>query len=640
MSVTSEGKVSNENINKADFRTKAVIAVSLIFLIFQVYIGAVKAIDPKITLPVHLCLALAITFLYNPISIKYGKKWLCIIDYIFYIGLAITLYYFFSNYERLAYRIMMVDPMLPIDLFVSYFLLVAIMEAVRRIMGMNLFIFILIFIAYAFIGQHIPEPFKYAGMTWEQFGEMLTLSPDGIFGSPLAASANTLFYFLIFGAFFAKCGGGQLLIDLGMKMSDKTVGGPAKAAVVSSALMGMVSGSAVANVSGTGVFTIPLMKKAGYTPEEAAAIESVSSTGGQIMPPIMGIGAFIMAEMIGISYVRIALAALIPAIGYYLSEFMLVHFLAKKKQLENRNKEEFKYFCPPILPRLYQLIPIVALVVLIFTGASLTRAALVGTLLSIIVSMFKPETRMDFNRFIDSLLDGVKQVAGVAVPTAACGIMIGIVVRSGFANKLTGLIAAIGMHNLLIALLIAMVGCLILGMALPTVAAYLISVVLFCPTLIKLGVDILPANMFIFYFGVIAQITPPVCLASYTAAGIAGSDTWKTGWKAFNYATVSFLIPYIFIYQPSILLIGDIKSIVITTIIMAIGIIYLAGAISGYFFIVMNNVWQRTILFIVAILIIIPETITTVIGLLLAVIIGTVFYVKAKKNKSEVLISS
>lgn len=633
--ISKEKQEKKPNISK--YRRNTIITLSVIFLVFQVYIGAIKPLDYRITIPTHLCLALTVTFLYKPLAEKYGKKWLWIIDFLLFAGLLITFIYFVTNNDRLAMRVMMVDPMLPIDLFAAYFLLIAVMEAVRRTLGMNLYIFILIFIAYAFLGQLVPEPLKYAGMSWKQFAEMLTLSPDGIMGTPLGVAVTTLFYFLVFGAFFSRCGGGQLLIDLGMKLSDKTVGGPAKAAVVTSALMGMVSGSAVANVTGTGVFTIPLMKKAGYTPEEAGAIEAVSSTGGQIMPPIMGVGAFIMAEMIGVSYIRIALAALIPALAYYFSEFMVVHFLAKKKQLANKGKE-LKYTCPPIAPRIYQLIPIITLVILIFIGESLTRAALVGTILSIVVSLFKPETRMNLERFIDAMLDGIRQAAGIAIPTSACGIMIGIVVRSGFANKLTNMIASMGMSNLLFALLIAMAGCLMLGMALPTVAAYLISVVLFCPTIVELGVPVLAANMFVFYFGVIAQITPPVCLASFTAAGIAGGNSWQTGWKAFKYAFVSFLIPYIIVYKPSILLIGSPMNIFITSILMAIGVSYLAGSVSGYFFVTLNNIWQKLLLFAISVLIITPETITTTIGVAAAIVTGAIFYIKAKREEKSVLV--
>lgn len=630
--ITSGDELETKQTNMSKLRWVSIAMLSIIFLIFQLYIGAVKPLNSIVSIPVHLCLALAITILYKPLAEEYKNKFLWIVDGAFLIGLAITVFYFISNLERLTYRIMMVDPMLPIDLFCAYFMLIIIMEMVRRTMGMNLFIFILIFIVYAFLGQHLPGPLRYSGMSWQQFAEMLTLSPDGIFGTPLITSVNTLFYFLLFGAFFSSCGGGQVLIDLGMKLSDKTAGGPAKAAVVSSGLMGMISGSAVANVTATGVMTIPLMKKFGYTPEQAAAIEAVASTGGQIMPPIMGVGAFIMAEMIGISYVKISMSALIPALAYFGSVYILVHFLAKKSKLENADKDEIKYTSPPIIPRLYQLIPIVTVVTLIFTGSSLTRAALIGTVLSIIVSMFSPETRMSASRFMDSLLDGINQAAGIAIPTAACGIMIGIVVRSGFANKLTGIIAAVGSGNLLFALLIAMAGCLLLGMALPTVAAYLISNILFCPTIISLGVPALPANMFIFYFGVIAQITPPVCLASFTAAGIAKANSWKTGWTAFSYALVSFLVPFVFIYQPEILLIGSITETIKTTIIMFIGIVFLAGGVAGYLFIPLKQFWQRILLLFIAVLIIIPETLTSVVGILIGIAYGTTLFLKSKKE--------
>ncbi|MGE4284582.1 MAG: TRAP transporter permease [Clostridia bacterium] len=616
----------------------AVIAIlSLIFLIFQVYIGAVRPLNALISSPVHICLALAVTIFYKPLADKYKNKWLWIIDGAFLAGLSVTVYYFIAHLDRLMYRIMMVDKMLPIDLFCAFFMLVVIMELVRRTMGMNLFIFIVLFIAYAFLGQHLSGPLRYSGMTWQQFGEMLLLSVDGILGTPLQTSVNSLFYFLVFGAFFSNCGGGQVLIDLGMKLSDKTVGGPAKAAVVSSSLMGMVSGSAVANVSTTGVLTIPLMKKAGYTPEQAGAVEAIASTGGQIMPPIMGIGAFIMAEMIGVSYAKISMSALIPALAYYGAVFLLVHFLAKKSKLENIGKADIKYVSSPIIPRLYQLIPIFAVVGLIFSGSSLTRAALVGTILSVVVSMFSPETRMNGRRFMNALLDGIKQAAGIAIPTAACGIMIGIVVRSGVANKLTRIIASVGSGNLLFALIIAMLGCILLGMALPTVAAYLISNILFCPTIISLGVPALPANMFIFYFGVIAQITPPVCLASFTAAGIAGGNSWKTGWTAFSYAFVSFLVPFVFVYQPEILLMGTVADTIITTIVMAIGIVFLAGGVAGYFFAPITQRLERAILFVIAVLIIMPEMMTSIIGIAIGMIYGVFLFKRAEKEKRMTL---
>ncbi len=611
-----------------------IAGVSVVFLLYQLYMGLVRPLPPFIAGPIHLCLALTITILSKPLAVKTKIKWTWAIDLLMVACIAFIGFYFIRNLDRLTYRIMMVDKMLPVDLFCSLALLVIIMEMVRRTLGMNLFIFILLFIAYAFLGQYLTGPFRYSGMTWQQFAEMLTLSTDGIFGSPLSTSVNSLFYFLLFGAFFATCGGGEVLIDCGMKLSDKTAGGPAKAAVVSSSLMGMISGSAVANVTTTGVLTIPLMKKAGYTPEQAGAVESVASTGGQIMPPIMGVGAFIMAEMIGISYANIALSAMLPAIAYYVSVLLLVHFIAKKKKLKNEDKSEIKYKCEPIIPRLYRLLPIIVVVTMVFTGSSLTTSALTGTALSIIVSMLSKQTRMTFSKLIDALIDGIRQAAAIAIPTGACGIMIGIVVRSGAANKLSKIIAAVGGSNVAVALIIAMIGCLLLGMALPTVAAYLIANILFCPTIMALGVPSLPANMFIFYFGVIAQITPPVCLASFTAAGIAGANSWKTGWTAFGYALVAFLIPYVFVFQPAILLQGTIAEILFTSGVVVVGTVFLSASMAGYIFTSIDNKIIRILLGICAVFIIIPESITDIIGVIGGFLIITLCYLKSRKQKS------
>jgi TRAP transporter 4TM/12TM fusion protein len=624
-----------------NWRYTAVVTVSAVFFLFELYLGLVRPLPTHISNPCHLSMALVIVFLYKPLSKKPGTGLLWIIDALLIILSIFIALYFIKNDERITYRIMMVDEMLAIDLFCSYGLLIILLEATRRTLGLNLMIFVLIFVAYAFFGQFLSGPFRYSGMSWKQFGELLTLTPDGIFGSPLSTSVNTIFYFLVFGAFFSGCGGGEVLIDLGMKLSDKTAGGPAKAAVVSSGLMGMISGSAVANVTTTGVLTIPLMKKTGYTPEEAGAIESVASTGGQIMPPIMGIGAFIMAEMIGVSYANIAISAIIPALAYYLAIFMVVHFIAKQRKLKNKGAE-LKVVTAPIIPRSYRLIPIIVVVVLIFTGSSLTRSALVGIALSIFINLLSKQTRMSFNAFVATGIDGIRQAANIAIPTGVCGVMIGIVVRSGAANKLTTIIQAVGGSNLVVALVIAMLGCLILGMALPTVAAYLIANILFCPTIIKLGVPSFQANMFIFYFGAIAQITPPVCLASFTAAGIAKANSWKTGWKAFTYAITAFLVPFIFVYQPSILLIGlDGNPVIITDVIyvcaiMAVAIFMLSGGLTGYFF-TGNVPWfLRIVLIICAILTIIPETITDIIGLSVGIstAAGLLIYNKVKNKKA------
>ncbi|ETA81843.1 TRAP transporter permease [Youngiibacter fragilis] len=631
---TDDGLVEKAKMSKT--RYIALIVVAIGFISFQMYLALVRPMDRWLQVPYHLCFGLLATFLFKPMATGKKKKWAIALSWIYdallYAMIAYIAYYFTANLSYLQNRIYNVDIMRTPDLIAGYMMVFVVMEAVRRTMGMALFGFIAFFIAYAFIGQKIPGIFKFRGMSWQGFAEVMVMDVNGILGSPLTASLNTLFYFLLFGAFFSVCGGGQVLIDLGMKLSDKTVGGPAKASVISSGLMGMISGSAVANVTTTGVLTIPLMKKSGYEPHQAAAVEAIASTGGQIMPPIMGVGAFIMAEMIGVSYLKIATSALIPALAYYGSVFLLVHFIAKRKSMVNLG-EEVKYESDPIVPRLYQLIPIIVLVFIIVTGGSLTRAAIVATALSIIVSFISKKTRMNARQLINATLDGVKQAAGIVIPTAACGIMIGIVVQSGVANKLTKIIAQSGDSSIALALIFAMGGCLLLGMALPTVAAYLIANILFSSTLINLGIGALPANMFIFYFGVIAQITPPVCLASFTAAGIAGSGSWKTGWTAFGYAFVAFLVPFVFVFQPELLLVsGTYLDTAFAAAVLAYGIIFLASGLTGYMFIPFENKLIRALMVVVSIMIIIPQTIVTIVGSLIGAGLLAYFYLQSKKH--------
>ena len=598
------------------WRYISLMVLALAMTTFQMYIKVIKPLQPWAQIPLHLCFALIIVFLFNPMAEKnkknpHRKLW-WIYDGALITATTLICIYFLSHADALNLRVYSVDKMTQMDIAVAVMLLFVVLEAVRRVVSLALFFVLLFFMGYAWFGQYIHGIFRFAGMSFAQFCETLMLGQNGIFGSPLSTSMGTLFYFMIFGAFFSNCGGGGVLIDAGMKLSDKTAGGPAKAAVISSGLLGMISGSAVANVSTTGVLTIPLMKKAGYTPEEAGAVESVASTGGQIMPPIMGAGAFIMAEMIGVPYMKIATAALLPALAYFGAAFILVHLLAKKKLMANTDSS-LKYNGTPILPRTYRLLPIVVLVTMIFTGTSMPRAAIICSLMSIAISMISKDTRMSGKDLLETLLDGVRQASNIAIPTAACGIMIGIVVRSGVAVKVAKLIGATGNNSLLIALLVAAAGCLMLGMALPTVAAYLIANTLFCSAIQGLGVEALVANMFIFYFGVIAQITPPVCLASFTAAGIANASAWKTGWKAFFFAITAFIAPFMFVYRPSILLIGTPVEIVISCLMTAAATFFLAAGVAGYMRKNLNLV-ERVLFFAAALIFILPGNFSDIIG--------------------------
>ena len=625
--------------SSSSIRNYILNTIVVIFIGFQLYLALIKPLDPMLQNPMHLILALLVIFIVNPADKNSGKKWMKLLDIPFFAGIIFLLYYTIVEFPRLSIRVQYVDIVTAMDKMATVICILVLLEAVRRTLGKILFIFILLFIIYDWLGMYCPGILYFKGTNMRSFTETMMLGSGGIFGTPLYTSATSLFYFILFGAFFSQCGGGQLLIDFGMKFSNKSAGGPAKAAIISSGLMGMISGSAVANVSTTGVMTIPMMKKVGYEPHQAGAIEAVASTGGQIMPPIMGVGAFIMAEMLGVPYKTVAFAAIIPALAYYGSVFFLVTFMAKKEAIVSDKEAVTIEIKDPLLERVYMIIPAIVLVIYIISGKSLMRSGMVGIFAVLLCNLFSKFYKggkyyQSLRTTADTAVDGVKQASNIAIPTAACGIIIGVVIQSGLATRFSNIIAKIGTSHLSIALIIAMFGCMLLGMALPTVAAYLVSNILFVPVLIKLNVNPLSANMFVFYFGIMAQITPPVCLASYTAAGIAGADSLKTGFTGFMYALVAFLVPFVFVYNPELLLMGTPAEIAKATAILFFGTYLLAGAISGYMVAPLNK-FNRAILFIGALCMIAPETITDIIGLVIGVYIIAAGLLKKKKVPVE-----
>ena len=631
-----KGEQSMDNALKSNKSSRESIAliVCALWFIYQLYLALISPLHPMIQAPIHLIFGLTTAFLFHPANNKHPeKKWPLIFDAIIFVGIGFLVWYIISQATRLQERIPYISPITQLDVVAMVIIMIILMESVRRTLGWALFIFISIFIFYMWFGKYFPGIIRFRGTNLKKFTELMIMSSDGIYGTPLYTSSSVIYYFVMFGAFFSLCGGGQVLIDIGMKASNKSSGGPAKAAVISSGLLGMISGSAVANVSTTGVMTIPMMKKVGYQPHEAGAVEAVASTGGQIMPPIMGIGAFIMAEMLGVSYIHIATSAIIPAIAYYLSIFFLVTFIAKKRDLDKKSAL-VAFDTKPIIPRLYLLLPAIILVYYMVIGASLMRSAMIGIFSIILINfigLLLPgrQNYIPLRKLLSAIRDGGKQAAEIAIPTAACGIIIGIVIQSGLATKISSLIASVGISNKLIALMIGMTGCLILGMALPTVAAYLVSVVLFVPSLTGLGISPLQANMFIFYFGVLAQITPPVCLASYTAAGIAGANAMKTGWTAFKYALVAFLIPFVFVYDPSILLIGTPYQIIKGIIMTVISVYLLASGLAGYMNGKINSLLQA-ILIVASVLVIVPEIISSIIGIIIGIIVFIITFAKRR----------
>lgn len=642
---------------RMSFRKIAIIAVVVVFFAFQMYLALVKQLTPMLQSPLHLILALTLVFLYNPADKNYRKKiikaaeaegkepdpkvlnahaWMNWLDIPLFIGVGYMLWYTLSQYMRLR-DFVSINPVYNYDHVMMAVTIVLLLIAVYRTLGVILTAFIGLFIVYAWIAPYLPGILYTKGKAFAQFLKQftvgMTMGEAGVFGTPLYTSASCLFYFIVFGAFFSAFGGGQLLIDIGMKASNKNSGGPAKAAVISSGLMGMISGSAVANVATTGVMTIPMMKKIGYEPEEAGAVEAVASTGGQVMPPIMGVGAFIMAEMLGIPYSHVAASAIIPAFAYYFAVFVLVGRLAAKRasRLDKKADTTIKVQ-RKVLPRLYLMLPAFVLVFYIVRGASLMRSGMMGIFACLVcnaISYFVNDKKdfVGLKGIWNCCMDGAKQAAEIAIPTAACGIIINVVTgQTSLATNLAAVISKLGTSSLFLALLVAMIGCMLLGMALPTVAAYLVGVILFVPCirpiLIANGLPDatanLCANMFVFYYGIMAQITPPVCVASYTAAGIADANAMKTGVKGFTFAMVGFLVPFVFVYNPSILLQGSVGQIVLGAAMLLAGTFFLALVVAGHFKTSLNVV-ERVLLFAAAICLISPELITSAIGIVLGV---------------------
>ncbi len=523
------------------------------------------------------------------------------------------------NYERLVTRIQFVDPLHPLDITAALLLIVLALEACRRVVGWSLPAIAGVALLYQLIGPWVPGVLRHNGISWTDLAEQQGLSVQGLFGIPTGVISNYVFYFILFAAFMEISGGGQLFIDLAFRITGRRRGGPAKGAIVGSSLMGTISGSAVANVSGTGVFTIPLMKRAGYSAPFAGAVEAVASTGGQLMPPIMGSAAFIMAEMVGLPYLQVALFATIPALAYYVAVFLMVDLKAKQEGLVGLKVEELPDL-GKLKARLGLLLPMVILVYYIFAGYSLQKAAFTATVAVVVASLLSRATRLSPAEVLKALEVGARRAVGVTVPAATAGIVVGVVSYTGIGLKFSSLIIMSSGGYLLPALALIMLGCIIMGMGMPTSGAYIMGAVLMAPALQNIGVPMVPAHLFVLYFCALSMVTPPVALASYVAAGISGAGIMETGWTAFKLSLAGFIVPYAFVLNPAIVLQGTWSEVLWTSGSLLVGIYALAGAIMQHLS-RPNRRWETITLWFCAILLISPEVVSDAIGLLGLVLI-------------------
>ena len=582
---------------------------------------------------VHLAFTLALVFLLYPATSKQSKtSGIPFYDFILAaLGVASALYlvFFFNDLVTRAG--------LPTttDLVMGFILIATLLEATRRISNPVLPCLAIIALLYCYFGRYMPQMLAHRGFSVARIVNHMYLGTEGIFGTPLEVSSTFVFMFILFGAVLEKTGLGKFIIDLSMALAGWSTGGPAKVAIVSSGLMGTVSGSSVANVCTTGMFTIPLMKSVGYEPHFAGAVEAVASTGGQIMPPVMGAGAFIMAQFLGVPYIQVAVAAIVPALLYYFAVMVQVHFEACRLGLKGIPWSQL----PPIWPLLkskgFLLIPLIAIIYFLLAGYTPLKAAFNGILVSFVLSWLNKETRLTPVRIYEAFQAGARGAIGVACACATVGMVVGMGTLTGLALRIAGAIVTAAGGSKILTLIFTMCASIILGTGLPTTANFIVTSTMAAPALFQLGVPAMAAYMFVFYFGIAADLTPPVALAAYAGSGIAGSDPMKTGVTAFKLALAGFLVPYIYVYNPMLLFIDVVPMVMVQAICTALIGVFLLAMFSIGFFKAHLAWYMRILAFGGAIGLLIPGTTSDLAGLAVLAVIYIVQTAKAKKNAAR-----
>ena len=599
---------------------KVALVLAIFMSAYHLYAGAFGAPEAMMHRSIHLIFTLLLIFLTGFTGeTKQGKTKLILDGVLILLTLA-SLGHIFLNYEYVVTRIPYVQSLTSWDFVFGIILTLILLEASRRVIGWALPITAAAFLLYALFGKHLPGLVRHTGFPLETIVDQLYLTTEGIFGIPLGVSATYVILFVIFGAFLEESGTGQFFMDFANSLVGGTKGGPGKISCVSSALFGTISGSAVANVMVDGWLTIPLMKRTGFKKDFAAAVEAAASTGGQIMPPVMGAAAFVMAEYTGIPYIQICLHAAIPALLYYFALFMAVHFEASSTGLLGVPREERPRFQAVMLSRGHLFVPLVVIVYFMLSGYTPMYACIFATLSVVLIALLRQETRMGFLKIMRALEFGAKNMLPVAAACACAGVIIGVINLTGLGLKFTSLILVIAGDSLIPALIFTMFAGIVLGMGLPTTAAYIVQAALLIPALIKLGVSTIAAHMFVFYFAIISAITPPVAMAVYAAAGIGGSNLWKTGLEAVRIGATGFIIPFMFVYGPSLLMIGSWGTIVTTIISSSIGVTALSAGLMGWF-LKRATYLERAMLVAGALLLIKPGLYTDAVGLVLLIIV-------------------
>ena len=594
-----------------------VLILSVALVLFQMYTACFGVLSDVLQRSVHLFFVLTLCFILKPASKKEAKDKVPIYDIIIVIISAASTIYIMFHYTEVLW-----NPSVwlsPLDKIFAICLVVICIEASRRCVGWTFPIMGIVFFIYAYFGPSFPGIWGHAKFTIDFIFQNFYHSTNGVWGTMVGISATMLAMFGIFGSVLAATGGSQTFIKLGQKLTGKSVGGPGKVALISSGLFGMISGSAMGNVVATGTFTIPMMKDAGYDEEWAAAVSAVGSTGGQIMPPIMGAGAFVMAQLIGVSYLEIAVAAVVPAILYYMGSLVAVHYMARRLGIVGEAVKEKI----PLAEYLIIGCPLIVFVIFLVLNYAVTTAAFYGTVVGIItVFLVFIKTRNGLKNAAvgtvamakDISLKSAASILDMAALLAGAQIAISLISLTGFGVKLSNIIIQLGQGNLFLCLILSMIVCIILGMGLPTTAAYVLAASVLAPALIQLGLPMMVAHLFVFYFSCMATITPPVCAAVFLAAGIAGAKWVKTGFLSVLLALPAFVVPYTFAYDQALLLIGSPFNIAISVVTAVLGVFGIGIAVAGYFRHGLNMV-ERILLIAAGICMTVPNVVSSVTGL-------------------------
>lgn len=614
---------------------KVVLCLSVFLCLFEMYTAYYGVLQGLQQNALHLGLVATIGFLSTQ-GFKKKTIWSEILNYIFAALILITMLYVIFNNRDILYRVAMVTPVTNIQLILGCLATILVLILCRRTIGWALPIIACVFLTYAFVGKYLPGILFFRGLTLDRVIEQIYLTFAGLFGEPMTISATYVFIFVFFGACLDSMGTGEFLMDISKSLVGRFRGGPGLMAVVSSALMGTISGSAVANVATTGVFTIPLMKKVGYEKNYAGAVEAVASSGGQIMPPVMGAGAFLMAEYLGCTYTEIIKAAIIPALLYFLCVFLQVYLEARKLNLPGVPADEIKKSSDVLKDSGYMALPLLMLIYMLVSGYSPMRSGFWGILGTVLVATFKKKTRTDLHKkALKAMRAAARSAIGVCSACACAGIVICVLNQTGLGLKFSSGILSLSKGNLIVALILAMLSSLVLGMGLPTTASYVIQATLVAPALVNMGLLPIQAHMFVFYFACVATITPPVALAAYTAAPICGGSAMTVGIKAFKLGLAAFIVPYAFAFSPAILIEGTAIDVLLACISAIVGCVALAISVTGWLGIKMSFI-VRGALFASALCMIHTGIVTDVIGYTSFVLIVALQLMLTRRQTSEI----